>query len=282
MVRIRKAAMDGSTPAATTGAAQRALSRHVFRVLFRAIGSILAQAMSVAQPEIAREVFGTPGDTDVVWAHGWGHARANLAPLAHSLAPLGQHTLLDLPGFGDSPAPPEPWGTADYARAVAAVLPGPVVWVGHSFGGKVGLMLAARRPDLVRGLVLIASSGLKRRGRLWVRAKIAAFKVTKRVCPWAAGRFFGSSDYKNAGPMRATFVRVVNEDLAAEAAAVRCPTLLLYGQGDTETPPEIGRRLAALIPRARLEILDGLDHYTVLTEGRHRIATRIKEFAACL
>jgi pimeloyl-ACP methyl ester carboxylesterase len=230
---------------------------------------------------IAHEGVGPPGAPAVVWAHGWGRSRADFAPLAGALPGL-RHVLIDLPGFGGSAPPPAPWGTADYAEAVARMLDGPVVWVGHSFGGKVGLMLAARHPDLVRGLVLIASSGLKRRGRLWVRARIAAFKVAKRVCPWAAGRFFGSPDYRAAGPMRATFVRVVNEDLAPEAAAVRRPTLLLYGARDTETPPELGRRLAALIPDARLEVLDGLGHDTILTEGRHILAARIKEFMQCL
>ncbi|MDP8992943.1 MAG: alpha/beta hydrolase, partial [Actinomycetota bacterium] len=64
---------------------------------------------------------------------------------------------VDLPGFGASPEPPEAWGAAGYAEAVAPVLDDmayPVVVLGHSFGGRVAVHLAVRRPDRVAGLVL--------------------------------------------------------------------------------------------------------------------------------
>ena len=54
-----------------------------------------------------------------IWAHGWGQDRRAFLPLATSLARSAHHTLLDFPGFGDSPRPPEDWDTADYADAVA-------------------------------------------------------------------------------------------------------------------------------------------------------------------
>lgn len=240
--------------------------------------------MSIAKTRIAAQALGEEGAQPFVWAHGWGQSGASLRPLARSLGALGRHTLLDLPGFGGSDAPPEGWGTADYADAIAETLEGPVTWIGHSFGGRVGIQLAARHPGLVSRLVLVASAGLPRRRplwqALWLRARVAAFKACRRLAPERARDWFGSADYRAAGPLRAVFVRVVSEDLSEQAATVRCPTLLLYGERDTETPPEIGRRLAALIPGARLEVLGGLDHDTVLTTGRHRTAAHIKDFAA--
>jgi pimeloyl-ACP methyl ester carboxylesterase len=106
----------------------------------------------------------------LVWAHGWGHTHANLLPLAEAMRPSAESALIDFPGFGASPLPPEVWGTAEYADAVAEWLatlpPGRRLWVAHSFGCRVGLQLAARHPGAVDGLFLIAAAGLRPRRAL--------------------------------------------------------------------------------------------------------------------
>lgn len=64
---------------------------------------------------------------------------------------------LDLPGFGGTPAPPTVWGSREYAEAVAAVLEEmapQVVVLGHSFGGRLAVHLAASHPEQIAGLVL--------------------------------------------------------------------------------------------------------------------------------
>src|ERR1051325_11137519 len=98
----------------------------------------------------------------LVWAHGWGHTHANLLPLAEAMQSSARSVLLDFPGFGASPLPAEAWGTAKYAEACAECLaslpPGRRLWIGHSFGCRVGLQLAARHPEAVDGLFLIAAA----------------------------------------------------------------------------------------------------------------------------
>ncbi len=232
-----------------------------------------------------------PGRLHLVWGHGWGQSGAALAPLAETLKPFGYSSLIDFPGFGKSPNPPDTWGTAEYADSVAewlkALAQPRIVWVGHSFGGRVGLQLAARHPELVAGMVLIASAGLQRQRsfgqRLRFTLRRTAFKTAKhfvREGPQldALRKKFGSSDYQSAGALRPVFVRVVSEDLTDVARAVRCPTLLIYGTADTETPPEIGARLKDLIPGSELAILDGFNHLSVLTDGRHQVALRVRKF----
>src|SRR5579862_818189 len=90
---------------------------------------------------------------ELVWAHGWAHSHLSLLPLAEAMRGRVDSRLVDLPGFGASPPPPGPWGTEDYADAMAGWLASlPLrkrVWVGHSFGCRVGLQLAARHPDTV-------------------------------------------------------------------------------------------------------------------------------------
>jgi len=232
-----------------------------------------------------------PGAPLLVWAHGWGHAHRNMLPLAEGTRRLGSSVLLDLPGFGDSPPPPGPWGTEDYADAVAEFLaarpPERRVWVGHSFGCRVGLQLASRHPELVGGLFLIAAAGLPRTRSLPERIRFAArrwtFRTARFLTPEGPRREalrarFGSADYARAGPMRPILVKAVGEDLSAVARAVSCPAVLLYGDRDTETPPEIGERLNKLMPQSRLIVLRGFDHWSVLTEGRHQIVQRLSEF----
>lgn len=231
------------------------------------------------------------GATHLIWAHGWGQDHRAFLPLATQMERAGAHTLLDFPGFGASPPPPADWGTGDYADAVAhwlATLPrGRRVWIGHSFGCRVGLQLAARHPGIVDGLFLVAAAGLPRRRppaqRARMAAKVAVYKLLGRldalglpVARWRAG--FGSADYRAAGAMRPILVKVVREDLSEVAARVACPVQLVYGARDDDTPPELGHRFAALIPGSRLVVLDGFDHHTILAEGRHQLLFQLTQF----
>ncbi|HEX3537499.1 MAG TPA: alpha/beta fold hydrolase [Stellaceae bacterium] len=228
------------------------------------------------------------GSPLLVWGHGWGHTHADLMPLAEAVQGLAPSVLVDFPGFGASPMPPAAWGTADYADAVAewlADIPAARrVWIGHSFGSRVGLRLAAQHPNLVDALVLIAAPGLQRRRSLAEQARRQArslvYKSLRALTPEGPARDrlrerFGSTDFRNAGAMRPIFVKTVTEDLEPVARQVRCPTVLVYGERDTETPPDIGERLQQMIPHSELAVLRGLDHWTVLTEGRHQLAHRI-------
>lgn len=252
------------------------------------------QTVRVRGAEMAvfrREAGSSAGAPLVVWAHGWGHTHANMLPLAETMPRGTRSVLLDLPGFGDSPVPPDPWDTADYADAVAEWLSGetnrPRVWVAHSFGCRVGLQLAARHAGLIDGLFLIAAAGLPPRrppaARLRVAARRWAFRLARGLTPEGPARDrlrerFGSADYRRAGALRPILVKAVTEDLSDVARAVRCPAVLLYGDRDSETPPELGTRLNALMPQSRLVLLRGFDHWTVLTDGRHQIAQRLGEF----
>jgi len=226
----------------------------------------------------------------IVWGHGWGQDRRSLVGLAEALLTAATHILVDFPGFGRSPAPPDAWGTEDYADAVARLIAGRrrgkrVIWVGHSFGGRVGIQLAARHRELVDGLFLIASAGLQRRrspieqARKWGRVLDAIRLWT--VFSWSEDRLwerFGGPDYRAAREMRQILVKVANEDLTEAARRVCCPAQLVYGADDMETPAEIGERLSTLMPIAELSVLPGHDHYSLLGHGRHLVLKRLTSF----
>jgi pimeloyl-ACP methyl ester carboxylesterase len=231
----------------------------------------------------------------LIWGHGWGQSSAAFVPLAEALKPFASSTLIDFPGFGKSALPPTSWGTAEYADATAHWLqsrpPAQIVWIGHSFGGRVGIQLAARHPNLLVGMVLIAAAGLPRQRTLFQQIRFSLrktfFKTARRFLSEGPQlerlrQRMGSTDYRSAGALRPIFNRVVSEDLTNVARQVQCPTLLIYGDEDTETPPEMGQRFKMLIPGAELTVLDSFGHLNILNEGRHQVALRIRKFLQSL
>ena len=229
----------------------------------------------------------------LIWLHGWGMEHASLKRLAGLFSRTHKSVLYDQPGFGRTPKLPDGVGTEEYADDLARELeniPGaPHILIGHSFGGRVAIQMAARRPSLVKAIVLIGGAGLQRRRSLKFKLRAYVLKNIGRLARFSDQLFgtrlrdayverFGSADYKNAGPLRPTFVRVVNEDLSQPAKSLRCPALLLYGSDDTEAPPEIGRRFENLMPIARFVEVRGFDHWDILGRGAYQCEALIRTF----
>ena len=229
--------------------------------------------------------------TQLVWGHGWMHTHRTLAPLADFFSREYSNILLDFPGFGSSPRPPSVWGTRQYADHVASWLQTVPkrsrIWVGHSFGCRVGIQLAAHYPELIDGLFLVGAAGLpiKRSilGSVKIKSKIFTYKLLKRIVPTTAlrekiGAYFGSSDYATAGPMRPIFSAVIREDLSGESKTVECPVLLVYGEMDTETPVSMGEAFLRLFPRATLVRLPRFGHVDILSDGMHQLRHHLLRF----
>ena len=213
---------------------------------------------------------------------GWLHTAADWDASLRALVADGVGSVaLDLPGFGGAtPEPEEATGSAGYADRVEPVLEelvagagGPVVVAGHSFGGRVALQLAARRPDLVGALVLtgvpklVAPTGPSTKPALSYR--LARWLHRRGVLPDSKmeelRRKSGSADYRNAPSvtMRNVLVAVTNEVYEEQLRASSCPVELVWGEADTAAPVADARRAAALLgDRATLTELPGVDHFT--------------------
>lgn len=208
------------------------------------------------------------GEPLVVALHGWGRDRRDFVRVLDGLDAVS----VDLPGFGTSPPPARVVGAAGYAEVLAALveeLGGRQVLVGHSFGGRVAAVLAAERPELVSGLVLVGVP-LLRSVDTPVRKPSAAYRLVR----WA-NRFGlisdqrlereksrrGSADYRAAsGVMRDILVTVVNETYEAELARVECPVRMVWGTDDREVPLDVARRSAGLLDDVRLYVVEGCGH----------------------
>ena len=217
-------------------------------------GSIFAHARSAAPT--------------VIGLHGWGRSHRDLDAIVDPLDGMA----LDLPGFGASPAPLVPWGARDYAIAVAEVIDEldvrPVV-LGHSFGGRIAVCLAAERPDLVSGLVLTGVPLLRSERR---PRPAVAYRVAKRLNALGIVRDqrmeqqrqrFGSTDYRNTtGIMRSVLVKVVNEDYSDELRQLDCRVELVWGEVDEAAPLAIALAAHEMLANSSLTVLDGVGHDT--------------------
>lgn len=216
-------------------------------------------------------IFGTVtggADPTVLALHGWGRSAADFDAALDGLDAVA----LDLPGFGATPPPPVAWGGAGYAAAVAPVLDAmatPVVVVGHSFGGRVAVHLAATEPDRVAGLVLTGVPLLRPPGRparrppLPYRAARAAHRrgLLGEARMEALRRRYGSRDYRAAtGVMRAVHVTAVNETYEDVLAQVACPVALVWGAEDPEVPLSVAEALRGHLPQATLHAVAGTGH----------------------
>jgi pimeloyl-ACP methyl ester carboxylesterase len=201
---------------------------------------------------------------------------------------------LDLPGFGATPPPEGAWGSPEYAKALEPLLDeigGRLVLLGHSFGGRVAIHLAANRPDRISGLVLTgaplfpkssvgaASQPSGRRGTPRPPAAPVAYRLVRKLARSGLigedrleryRQRYGSPDYRAAtGVMREVLVKSIAEEreerYTPSITATRCRVELVWGELDTAAPPGVAERIASTLPAPpRVEVVPAVGHMTPL------------------
>ncbi len=206
---------------------------------------------------------------DVVLLHGWGQNIEMMRPLGDLLQQKYRVTILDFPGFGASEEPKEAWGVLDYAIVLEQMIDElkikkPII-MGHSFGGRVAICYASNHP--IEKLVLFASPCFKVYNSNNLKVKI--LKTLKKIPGMNQfgeymKNYIGSRDYKAASPkLRETFVNVVNEDLGNYAKAIEEPTLIFWGEQDSEVTYEEEKMLESALSDGALIVIPGT-HYAYL------------------
>jgi pimeloyl-[acyl-carrier protein] methyl ester esterase len=222
--------------------------------------------------------------------HGWGMHGGVWDGVRDALARGFRLHIVDLPGYGGSPAF-EPYDLAHLARAVAAALPEKIQVCGWSLGGQVALEMALLFPDQIERMVLTASTPcftvregwpcavqrevllefaaaletdyegtLKRFLALQTRGGDEAKTVLKRLREILFTR--GRPDVQT---LRAGLNVLLESDLRDHAAKIATPTLLLHGGRDMLTPVGAAHWLAERMPAARLSVLPGAAHAPFLS-----------------
>lgn len=212
----------------------------------------------------------------LIFLHGWRSQKEVWNSVTGKLSDYQIYTI-DLPGFGKSPAPKDAWMVVDYAKVVKEFIDKlglkNVIIVGHSFGGRVGIKLASQYSSSISKLVLVDSAGFAmesgKKSAMNAAAKIAKpfFKpsfmqgLRKKVY-----KQIGAEDYVATPELQKTFVNVTSEDLSADLKNISCPTLIITGKKDNDTPLEFGQRMQSLIANSQLLVLPDAGHFSFLDQ----------------
>jgi pimeloyl-ACP methyl ester carboxylesterase len=227
----------------------------------------------------------------LVILHGWGSSCQVLEPAAQQLSHIRKSYLMDLPGFGMSPEPPEAWSVDDYADLVEAFINSiegdKVDMLVHSFGGRITLKLLARQgiKNRIDKVLITGGAGMKPKRKLSFFLKKYFAKSLKlpflilpgslrtRALNWlrqtSLWKRLGSSDYsKLSGVMRGTFVKSVTEHLDSMLPQIDHEVLLLWGEKDDATPLYQARRMESGLKNSALVVIDGAGHYAFLDKPK--------------
>lgn len=216
----------------------------------------------------------------VMLLHGWQGRADSFLPVFNYLSNSFKVYAIDFPGFGQSDLPDKAWGVEDYTDFLIKLFDALQIEkadiIGHSHGGRVAINTAAQHPERVGKMVLVDSAGIRPKRTLKYYIKVYKFKLLKKIFLMitpgkdrekkleAFYKKYGSVDYKEAGALRGTFVKLVNQDLTERLSQIKCPTLLIWGDQDNDTPLKYGKIMEKKIPDAGLVVFKGAGHFSYL------------------
>lgn len=230
------------------------------------------------------QISGPEDAEPVLLLHGWGSNAGLMQLLANALQDKYRVYNIDLPGHGQTPLPPEPWGVPEHAQLVAAFISEevkqPVHVVGHSNGGRISLFMSST-PELaghIHSLSLVSPSGVKAKRSLKYHLKSTTGKLLKapfQLLPPAlkqygldwlrhtlVWRLISSSDYSQLqGVMREVFVKTVNCYLDNRLQHIQKPLLLFWGTEDTAISRYQMDVMLNKVAGSDMVILEGAGHY---------------------
>lgn len=210
------------------------------------------------------------GKNTIVLLHGWGQNIEMMKPIGDRFKKNNRIIIVDLPGFGMSDEPNSIWTLNDYVECIKELLEklkvSKLILVGHSFGGKIGLLYASKYE--VDKLILFGSPFKQEIKKLSLKTKVLKFlkkmPLLNKLEEFAK-RHIGSTDYRQASEvMRKIMVEHVNLDIEDEVKKIKCPTLMIWGTMDQEVPVERAYELEKLIEDAGVVTYEGCSHYAYL------------------
>lgn len=217
-----------------------------------------------------------------VLVHGIGTSHRYLARLHRELARTDEVHSVDLPGFGGMPKPDSAMDVRDMAAALASVLDhlgiSSAVLVGHSMGAQWVVELAATRPDLAVGVVLIGPVADDAR-RTTLAQSAALFRDALREPLGANAIVF--ADYARCGPVWfATQLRcMIAYPIEERIGAISAPLLVLRGGKDPIAGTEWCRKLRSAAAHGSFVVVPGNRH-VVQYSASPAVAAAIRAFIA--
>ena len=191
--------------------------------------------------------------TPTFFLPGAGGDAAFWRPMADVLG-LTTPVLFSWPGLGNQTHCDGVQSIDDLVELVETRVTGPANVVAQSMGGLVAVHLALRKPEVIRRMVLFATSA---------GVDMAQFGAAD----WRP-------DYRETYPDAATWIEEVSVDLSDSLSGLGIPILLVWGDCDPISPVSVGKHLESMLPNANLHVVPGGDHDLGLTHAR-ALAPRI-------
>lgn len=180
-------------------------------------------------------------------------------PAARAMRRDCGHTFHSWPGLGNEPPSPAVAGPTDLVRLVADGICEPTDLVAQSMGGVIAIRLALQRPDLVRRLVLVTTSG----GIPMAEHGAQDWRIS----------------YRSAYPNAPAWLYSDWGDQTERLPDIRIPVLLIWGDSDPISPVSVGAKLERLIPGAVLKIVKGGAHDLAISHASE-VASLVDFFLA--
>jgi len=231
--------------------------------------------------------------TPLLVLHGWGASSESWQKVQENLSGF-ELIIPDLPGFGESDDPPEPWTIKDYLNFIQVFIEklnlDEFYLVGHSFGGSLAVKFAITAPDKVKKIILIDSAGIKPKPKLMVRALKFMARKGKGLASLLVGplshfkesskelfyKLIENTDYGSSNEvMKETmknifdyYTKTDNKELSSEQRGkfisdlekVKNQTLLIWGEEDKIIPLEYGKVFNKKINNSTLKIISDVGH----------------------
>lgn len=200
---------------------------------------------------------------EIVLLHGYLSQKESFYYQIEFLSAYYRVIAPDMPGFGASGPLVSAWSVGDYAEWFISFLRAQnatqVHILAHSFGARVAFKAISAHPEIAKSLIVTGGAGLVKPRSAEYLKKVRLYRRVKKIFPRFAQKHFGSEEYRRLPPvMRESYKKIVNEDLSACAAQIKCKTYLIYGREDTVTPAaEEGETFGRLIKNSRLELTEG-------------------------
>ena len=223
--------------------------------------------------DISYEIVNPQASVDLIVLHGWGSNKGLMKRSFYTFLTNYRHIYIDMPGFGGSNCDIV-LQTQDYSNIMELFLKSiqasSDIVLGHSFGGKVALLLSPKV------LVLVGSAGIFIPKPFKIRAKIAMFKILKLFGLARFRSLFVAQDAQNLSEqMYQTFKNVVDEDFSDKFSSYEGKALLCWGNDDTATPLSSAKKIDELIKDSTLKVYEG-DHYFFMSHAKE-ISKEIQE-----
>lgn len=225
---------------------------------------------------------------DIIFLHGWGQKVEAFGPIIELLKEDYRVWAIDFPGHGESSEPLEGLDIYENEDIVEKFIEKmqinkPTI-VGHSFGGRVGIIYAAKNENINK-LVLTGAAGIIPKRDFIYKYKVYHYKFMKLLTKTPLYSQYrddllntsGSTDYKNASlVMKDTLIKVVNEDLQYLMPDIKCETLLYWGSVDEATPLSDGQTMNKLIEKSTLKVMKNSTHFAYLENYQDFVAEIVK------